>query len=171
MRIAADGTWFHEGSPIGRAPLVRLFASVLRRDADGAHRLVTPAENGVVEVEDSAFVAVEARREGGSLRLRTNIGDWVEVGPAHPLRLAVDAGGEPRPYVSLWRGLEARLLRSVFYHLAAEVEPGEWRGERRMGVRSGGAFFPLDAAHGSPAFESPEARARRGPPRGPPAGE
>ena len=159
LRIAADGTWFHEGSPIGRKPLVRLFARVLRADKSGGHWLITPAERGRVEVEDSAFIAVEAERNGEAWCLRTNLDQWVRLGPEHPLRLALSETGEPRPYAALWRGLEARLLRPVFYHLIAEAEEisGEnalQKGEARRGIHSQGLFFPLDTPHGHPAHTS-----------------
>lgn len=164
MRIAADGVWFHEGSPIGRLPLVRLFATVLRCGGDGGHWLVTPVERGRVEVEDSAFVGVEVDFEGGAAGyaergedervfcVRTNLDQWVRVGSGHRLRLEVGADGEPRPYVGLWRGLEARILRSSFYRMVEMAGVYGWRGGESHGLWSGGEFFPLDAAHGEPAW-------------------
>ena len=95
MRIARDGTWCYQGSPIGRLALVKLFASVLRRGPDGRYWLVTPAEQGLIEVEDVPFTAVEVACDGSGpgqrIRLRTNLDEWVAVGEAHPL-----AGGRSR---------------------------------------------------------------------------
>ncbi|MGH7156294.1 MAG: DUF1285 domain-containing protein, partial [Acetobacteraceae bacterium] len=103
MRIALDGTWHYRGSPIGRLPLVKLFASVLRREADGGYWLVTPAERGAIEVEDAPFLAVAltAEGEGRQQRLifRTNLDDIVTAGPDHPLRVETAADGEPAPYI------------------------------------------------------------------------
>lgn len=154
LRIARDGSWWHEGRPIGRLALVKLFASVLRRAPDGSYWLVTPIERGRIEVEDVPFVAVElaldGRGPGQRLSLRSNLDQWVTVGPDHPLRLRRSvASGEDAalvPYVELGAGLEARLVRSVYYQL---VELGEERrldGRARFGVWSGGRFFTLDEA-------------------------
>ena len=159
MRIAADGTWFHEGSPIGRKPLVRLFSRVLRADASGQHWLITPVERGRVAVEDSAFVAVEVEKNCEAFCLRTNLDQWVRIGTEHPLRMELGAGGEPRPYIALWRGLEARILRAPFYHLVEMAERQDWRGESHMGIVSEEIFFPLDCAHGTPACASQPAEA------------
>ncbi len=148
IRIGRDGTWFYHGSPIGRKPLVRLFASVLRREGDGSYWLVTPAERGRIAVDDAPFVAVELDVEGQGreqvLRLRTNLDDVVAVGADHPLRVSHDAAsGEPSPYVMVRGGLEALLSRPVYYAL---VELGEERrlgGSEQYGVWSCGMFFPL----------------------------
>ena len=103
MRIARDGAWFYRGSPIGRLPLVKLFASVLRREADGSYWLVTPAERGRIEVEDVPFLAVEltvaGEGRGQQLIFRTNLDDIVTAGPDHPLRVETAASGEPAPYI------------------------------------------------------------------------
>jgi hypothetical protein len=139
IRIRRDGVWIHEGTPIGREALVRLFSTVLRLDPDGYH-LVTPAEKLKILVEDAPFVAVRVDRVGETLRFQTNVDDEVEAGPDHPIRVASDpATGEPAPYVHVRRGLEARLSRPVFYELVelAEVRGGE------MGVSSNGAWYPL----------------------------
>lgn len=146
IRIARDGTWFYHGSPIGRKPLVRLFSTVLRRAPDGSFWLVTPAERGRIEVEDAPFtaVALEARGQGEvqELVFRTNVDDEVAAGPDHPIRVA-ESGGEPRPYVTVRGGLEALILRSVFYQLVdLAVERGE-AGKTVLGVWSSGTFFPL----------------------------
>jgi hypothetical protein len=139
IRIARGGTWFHEGTPIGRPALVRLFSTVLRRDPDG-YVLVTPGEKLSIRVEDVPFVAVRVDRSGEGLRFLTNVGDTVLAGPEHPLRVETDPGtGEPAPYLHVRGGLEARLARPVFYELAemAEARDGELR------VQSGGVWFSL----------------------------
>jgi uncharacterized protein len=147
MRIARDGTWFYRGSPINRPPLVKLFASVLRREADGSYWLVTPAERGRVVVEDAPFVAVAVDREGGGpdqrLIFRTNLDEIVTAGPDHKLRVDTAADGTPAPYIMVRAGLEARLLRPVFYELVEWGEEAPVGGERRFGVWSGGVFFRL----------------------------
>ena len=153
MRIARNGTWFYHGSPIGRKPLVMLFASVLRREANGEYWLVTPVERGRVEVEDAPFTAVELAAEGAGreqvLRFRTNLDEWVEAGPDRPIRLAPgDARSGPRPYVLVRDGLEALILRPVFYELVALAGP-RTAGVQELGVWSQGAFFPLSEARGS----------------------
>ena len=148
LSIRRDGTWFYRGSPIGRKPLVKLFASVLRRDGEGGYWLVTPAEKGRIEVEDVPFIAVEATIIGvgpeQTVTLRTNLDEIVTMDRDHPLRIEHDpATGEPAPYVMVRDGLEARLARPVFYDL---VEHGEARrdGDRDvLGVWSGGIFFSL----------------------------
>lgn len=142
IRILRDGSWRHEGRPIPRPALVRLFSTVLRKDPDG-YVLVTPAEKLKIEVDDVPFVAVAMERRGGALVFRTNVGDEVEAGPEDPLRVETDpATGEPRPYVHVRRGLEARLARPVFYEL---VDMAELR-EGRLGVVSKGAWFDLGPA-------------------------
>jgi hypothetical protein len=141
MRIARDGTWFHEGSPIGRPAMVRLFSTILRREPDGRFVLVTPVEKLDIDVEDAPFVAVEVKSEGDgrdrSLAFRLNTGDLVVAGPEHPLRL-----GE-RPYFRVRAGLDALVARPVYYELA---EAALAEGSDPPGLWSGGAFFPLGAA-------------------------
>lgn len=121
MRIARDGTWFHEGSPIGRPAMVRLFSTVLRREADGSHVLVTPVEKLSIEVEDAPFLAVEMKSEGEGktrqLAFRLNTDQVVVAGPEHGLRIE-EAEDGPRPYLDVRNGLEARLARPVYYELA-----------------------------------------------------
>lgn len=151
LRIAADGTWLHEGRPIRRPALVKLFSTVLRREDDGSYWLVTPAERGRVTVEDAPFLAVALRREGEGrsqcLAFRTNLDEWVELDAAHPLRITEKRdSGEPRPYILVRPGLEARILRPVFYELAELAEPAEPEeqgGEERLGLWSKGIFFSL----------------------------
>jgi hypothetical protein len=150
MRIARDGTWFYKGSPINRLPLVKLFSTVLRRQDDGTFWLTTPVENGQIEVEDAPFIAVELMVDGNGtdrvLRLRTNVDDIVPLDAEHPLRVVEAADGEPRPYIMIRRGLEARLSRTVFYELVtlAEADPAA---PDILGVHSAGQFFRLGRAH------------------------
>jgi uncharacterized protein len=142
IRIARDGTWSYLGSPIGRPALVRLFASVLRLDADGYH-LVTPAEKLRITVEDAPFVAIGLEREGGALRFATNVGDVAEAGPERPIRVEVGAEGAPRPYVEVRRGLQALIARPVFYELAALGEERAGPDGRCLAVSSNGCWFDL----------------------------
>lgn len=152
LRIRADGTWLYRGSPINRVELVKLFATALRREADGSYWLVTPVERGRIEVDDAPFVAVELAAKGAGsdqmVRLRTNVDEWLVLGPRHPLRLRrpVDQGAAagPVPYVAVRAGLEARVARSVYYELVELGEEALRDGRRRFGVWSDGAFFALD---------------------------
>jgi uncharacterized protein len=143
MRIARDGTWFHEGSPIGRHNLVRLFSTILRREPDGGYVLVTPGEKLDIDVEDAPFTAVELKSGGAgrarSLAFRLNTGELVVAGPDHPLRFAEKEDG-PHPYLLVRPALEALVARPVYYELAnlALEEAGE-----PLGLWSGGAFFPV----------------------------
>jgi uncharacterized protein len=147
MRIARDGTWFYRGSPIARMKLVKLFASVLRREPDGLYWLVTPAERGRVAVEDAPFIAVAVDRlgEGRAQRLifRTNLDEIVTADADHPLRVETAADGAPAPYILVRPGLEARLARPVFYELVEWGEEQPIAGESQFGVWSGGRFFRL----------------------------
>ncbi len=148
MRIARDGTWYYQGSPIGRRPLVKLFASVLRREPDGRYWLVTPVERGTIEVEDAPFTAVEVTATGEGrdqcLEFRTNLDEMVVADEAHPIRVAHHPEtGEPSPYIMVRDGLEARMLRPVFYELVALGEMRRIEGEERLGVWSKGRFFSL----------------------------
>src|ERR1700742_2259997 len=105
--IKKNGLWFHEGTPIGREALVRLFSTVLRKDPDGFH-LVTPVEKMKITVEDAPFVAVRVDRVGETLKFLTNVGDEVEAGPDNAIRVEMDAAtGEPQPYLHVRRALEA----------------------------------------------------------------
>ena len=146
MRIARDGTWYHQGSPIGREAMVRLFSTILRRESDGTHVLVTPVEKLDIEVEDAPFVAVELKSEGEgrdrALAFRLNTGDLVAAGPDNALALR-DTDDGPRPYLHVRGGLEALISRSVYYELMnlALEEGGE-----PVGLWSHGTFFPLDNA-------------------------
>jgi len=141
--IRRDGVWMHEGSPIGREALVRLFASVLRKDPDGFH-LVTPVEKMKITVEDAPFLAVRVDRAGEDLKFTTNVGDEVVAGPEHPLRVELDPStGEPSPYLHVRRGLEAKLRRPVFYELVDLAQTEETAEGPTLAVRSGGMVFPL----------------------------
>ena len=145
IRIAADGTWYYQGTPITRIGLVKLFAGVLRRDESGDYWLITPAERGRIVVDDAPFLAVEAEAVGEGedmvLTFRTNLDHRFQAGPDHPIRVAVNPGsGEPRPYILVAGGLEALIVRSVFYDLVDRAE--ERNG--RIGVWSRGVFFALD---------------------------
>jgi hypothetical protein len=147
IRIARDGTWFHNGSPIGRHKLVRLFSTILRKDPDGYH-LVTPAEKMRIEVEDAPFIAVLLQVDGAGpdqrLIFTTNVGDETQAGPDNPIRVETDPEtGEPSPYVHVRRGLEARIARAVFYQLADLAVPGEGKDAGTLGVWSAGRYFAL----------------------------
>ena len=145
MRIRSDGVWFYQGSPIGRMALVKLFAGVLRKDADGRHYLVTPAEKVDVAVDDAPFLAVEMELRGSgrgqSLTFRTNVDDIVEAGPRHPIRFVVEPGSEGlKPYLLVRGHLEALVTRALYYDLVELAVAGD---KGRLGLWSGGAFFPL----------------------------
>ena len=144
MRIARDGTWYHQGAPICRPAMVRLFSTVLRREADGRHMLVTPVEKLEIDVDATAFRAIEMTSEGTGrhrrIAFKLDSGDAVFLGPEHPLKMEMSEAG-PSPRVSVRYGLEAELTRPVYYELA-EIALGE--SDRPPGVWSCGAFFALD---------------------------
>ena len=143
MRIARDGTWFHEGSPITRPAMTRLFATVLRREPDGSHVLVTPVEKLTIDVEVTAFRATQMTMAGEGRERRIGLtldsGDALIVGSGHPLTLVQMADG-PSPRVAVRYGLEAELSRALYYDLA-EIAIAE--GNDPPGVWSDGLFFPL----------------------------
>ena len=148
MEIRADGTWFYMGTPIGRAPLVRLFSTVLRKDEDGRTYLVTPVEKVGIKVEDAHFIAVEMAGqdtgEGRVLTFRTNVGDVVEAGGEHPMRFVIDAENNGlKPYLHVRGRLEARLSRPLMYDLVALGEETEHESDAWFAVRSGGIVFPI----------------------------
>jgi len=145
MRIRSDGVWFYAGTPIGRLPLVKLFAGVLRKDADGRHYLVTPAEKVDVAVDDAPFLAVEMEARGSgreqTLVFRTNVDDIVTAGPEHPLRFAVEPASHGlKPYLLVRGRLEALVTRALYYDL---VELAMTDAERGFGIWSGGVFFAM----------------------------
>lgn len=127
MRIAADGTWFHEGSPIRREAMVRAFSGLLTRDSAGQHWLVTPFEKLTIEVEDAAFIATDCVREDDGLAFRLNTDELVIAGPGHALRADGDEE-TPAIYLQVRRGCEARLNRSTYQQLAdiALAESDDW---------------------------------------------
>lgn len=148
IRIARDGTWYHEGTPFTRHALVKLFSTVLRREDDGTFVLATPVERGRIEVEDAPFVAVEMIAEGEglaqTLRFRTNVDDWVTADRDHPIRVEIaPETGEPSPYLLVRDRLEAVIARSVFYDLVELAVEEERDGQTVLGVWSSGTFFPL----------------------------
>lgn len=144
--IGADGTWFHDGHPVVRPKLVRLFARALTRDGQGRYWLVRPGERIPVAVADAPFLAVEMRVKGSGqdamIDLRTNIGDWVPLGADHPLRVGTAERG-PRPYIALDEGIEALIARPVYYEMVALAVPGP---AGSPGVWSAGHFFSLEPA-------------------------
>ena len=146
MRIARDGAWFHQGSPIGRPAMVRLFSSILRREDDGSYVLVTPVEKLDIEVEDAPFVAVELKADGegeaSKLHFRLNTGDIVTAGADNAIRFEAHEEG-PRPYLHVRRGLEALIGRAVYYELAERALGGD---DGAPGIWSDGAFFPMETA-------------------------
>ena len=147
MRIARDGTWFYQGTPIGRKPMVRLFSTIIRRDGDD-YVLVTPVEKVGIRVDDAPFVAVELRVEGEGeqqrLRFITNVEDEVVADAAHPLRVELDEhSGEPSPYLLVRSNLEALIHRNVFYQLVEMAVEREIDGQQWLGVWSLGEFFPI----------------------------
>lgn len=143
MRIARDGTWFYQGTPIGRPAMVKLFAGILRRDGD-EYVLVTPVEKVGIVVDDAPFVAIDMQVLGEGerqvLRFISNVEDSVDAGAEHPLRVQTDpCTHEPSPYVLMRSNLEARVHRNVFYRLVElAVARDGW-----LGVWSGGVFFPI----------------------------
>lgn len=150
FRIARDGTWFYQGSPLNRQAMVRLFSTILTRDDDGAYWLKTPAEQCRIEVEDVPFTMIALRvrdlENGQTLCFKTNVNEWVAVDDAHPLALQPDPKtGDMVPYILVREGLYAKLNRSTYYEL---MEFMLNRGEMENGVRglkSAGTFFPLES--------------------------
>ncbi len=149
LRIAADGTWHYLKTPIGRPALVKLFASVLKREGDNYY-LVTPVEKCGIRVDDAPFLAVEmeveTRAERSVLHFRTNVDDWVACGPEHALRFEPEAGGGLKPYLHVRAGLWAKVTRALFYDLVALGEEHVVDGERMFGIASDGAFFAMQSA-------------------------
>jgi len=147
MRIARDGTWFYRGTPIRRPALVKLFATVLKRDGDGGFWLETPVERGRIDVDDAPFLAIELSVDGQGhdqrLTFRTNLDESVTAGPDHALRVETNAAtGEPSPYIEVRAGLEALIARPVYHELVdlGEADPED---DATVGVWSDGRFFPL----------------------------
>ncbi|HLK80316.1 MAG TPA: DUF1285 domain-containing protein [Xanthobacteraceae bacterium] len=150
MRITADGTWFYQGTPIGRPALVKLFASILKREGE-RYFLVTPVEKCGIIVDDAPFMAVELQvQDGGAgrqLHFRTNVDDWVACGPGHALRFEPEAAtGGLKPYVHVRRNLWAKVTRAVFYELVDLGEEREIAGALMFGVASAGQFYAMAPA-------------------------
>jgi len=151
MRIAADGTWYYLGTPIGRKRLVKLFASVLRRDADGKYFLVTPVEKVGITVDDAPFLAVAMGVENAGpdqvIAFRTNVDDEVRVDDGHPLRFEMEEGtGGLKPYALVRGRLEALVARAIYYDLVALGVIETVEGTPYFGVRSAGRFYPMAPA-------------------------
>lgn len=143
MRIARDGTWFYQGTPIGRPGLVRLFSTILRKDGD-AYFLVTPVEKVGITVDDAPFVAVDFVEMSGVITFETNVGDTVSAGAEHPIRVERDPKtGEPSPYVRVRANLDALIDRKSFYRLVDIGEVDRVDGTDWFGVRSAGVFFAI----------------------------
>lgn len=147
IRIARDGSWFYLGTPIGRAPLVRLFSTILKREGEKFF-LVTPAEKVGITVDDAPFVAVDVHvsgaREEQMLEFETNVGDRVMAGEGHAIRVERDAQtGEPSPYIHVRAGLEALIDRKTFYRLVELGTHAEREGASWFGLWSGGRFWPV----------------------------
>ena len=143
MQIRRDGTWFYEGTPIGRPKMVRLFSTILKREGDD-YFLVTPVEKVGIKVEDAPFVAVDVAEVDGGLHFTTNVGDTVCADADHPIRVTRDPDtGEPSPYVLIRRNLEALIDRKSFYRLVDMGETATHEGEEWFGVHSAGVFFPI----------------------------
>lgn len=148
IRIGRDGLWYYLGTPIGREPLVRLFASVLRRDADGVTYLVTPVEKIEITVDDAPFLGVEMNAAGDGpdqvLTLRTNVGDVVAIDADHPMRFEPEQDTDGlKPYVLVRGRLEARLARPLLYELVEHGTTEARDGTEWFGVWSSGLFFPM----------------------------
>ena len=143
IRIARDGTWFYLGTPIGRPALVKLFSSILKKEA-GKYYLVTPVEKVGIQVDDAPFVAVDVDHRDGDLHFTTQVGDTMIAGPDHPIRVERDPEtGEPSPYVLVRSNLEALIDRKSFYRLVDLGLHEIWQGESWFGLRSQSTFFPV----------------------------
>ena len=150
MRIGTDGTWFYQKTPIGRPALVKLFASVLKREGE-KYFLVTPVEKVGIVVDDAPFIAVEMNTSGGNdgrvLQFRTNVDDWISAGPDHALRFEPQPKtGGLKPYLHVRRDLWAKVTRALFYDLVALGEECDVNGKRMFGVFSQGEFFAMAEA-------------------------
>lgn len=145
IRVSSDGTWYHEGGPIGRKSMVKLFASVLRRETDGDYWLVTPIERARIQVDDAPFVAVELTVSGKGmeqcLTFKTNIDEEIMADKQHSLEFMHRPSGELAPYINLERGLTALVSRTVYYDLVTLAVEKIKQDEKELGVWSSGCFF------------------------------
>lgn len=149
MHIARDGTWYHEGGPITRLALAQLFSGILRLEEDGRYYLITPVEKWAIRVDDAPFVAVRMIVQGQGaeqqLRFFTSLEHELVAGEDHPISVKVDPDtGEPSPYVLLRDNLQTLIHRNVFYQMVELAQQQEVAGQPRVGVWSGGRFFPID---------------------------
>ncbi len=147
MRIASDGTWFHEGSPITRPAMVKMFSNILRKDGDD-YMLVTPVEKVGITVEDAPFITEDFEVSGDGntqvLTFETHVGDFAAAGPDNPIRVVIDPDtDEPAPYVTVRANLEARITRKAFYRLVELASHQDINGQSMFGVMSSGVFFPF----------------------------
>jgi hypothetical protein len=152
MRIARDGIWYYQESPINRMRLVKLFASVLQKENDGTYWLITPVEKGLIDVDDAPFLAVEVERKHENelgagdtcFVFRTNLDEFVVCSADNPLRVFIDPETEqPNPYILVRNGLEAKITRAVFYELVDLADEHVADGKRVLGIWSKGTFFQL----------------------------
>ncbi|MDB5650367.1 MAG: hypothetical protein JWL62_1887 [Hyphomicrobiales bacterium] len=157
LKITSNGTWLYQGSPIGRKPLVRLFSTILRKDADG-YFLVTPIEKISIEVADAPFMAMEMSvldgPDGPTLRFRTNVDDEVEAGPDHPLRFESGPASGIKPYVHVRGGLWALLTRALVYDLVERAVPIVADGQPALGISSGGHVFVIGSQEAEQTWRS-----------------
>ena len=143
MRIAKDGQWFYMGTPIGRAALVRMFSTILKREEDQFY-LVTPVEKVGIQVDDAPFIITQQLEPvGDKLRFMTNVGDEVLLDEEHPLTVNISEAGEPEPYLHVRAGLNGRLHRNLFYQLVEQAEPYEAAGKHYLGLMSHGRYWSL----------------------------
>ncbi len=147
IQIARDGVWWHEGTPIQREAIGRLFSTILRREDDGEFYLVTPVEKWRIQVEDTPLLAhtleIKGKGEQQVVQVTTNVGETVDLGPDHPLVVGSYPDGSPRPVVRIRRGLEARLVTAAYYELADCLVENSANGANRLGIWSSGVFFEV----------------------------
>jgi hypothetical protein len=148
IRIARDGTWYYRESPIRRKELAKLFSTVLHRDDEGRYWLKTPVERGIIQVDDAPFTVVELQAKGSgnhmTLKFRNNFDEWITADADHPIWVEQNPeSGEPSPYIRVRDGLDALILRPVFYELAELAVPAEHNGRHVLGVWSEGRYFEL----------------------------
>lgn len=151
LKIDESGVWWYQGSSIKREAMVRLFSTILRKEEDGSHVLVTPVEKIIIEVEDVPFIAVELEIEGSGeqqkIFIRTNVDDVITIDEEHPVTFETDPENEGlKPYINIRNGLQARLTRTMTYELLNHLEENELDGENVLGIWSSGQFFPVIAS-------------------------